>query len=94
MLFRSSMGPEIHELYIEEDELVVKTSPVQKIYVKMDSTRCYRKVDLSEEGLTEARFKLDGNEKYIRVEIKDKDGKFANSNAYFLEDIGYEKGEN
>lgn len=92
--FYCSMGPEIHELYIERDELVVKTSPVQKIYVKMDATRCYRKVDLSEKGLTEARFKLDGNEKYIRVEIKDKDGKFANSNAYFLEDIGYGEGEN
>lgn len=89
--FYSSMGPEIKELYIEEKELVVKTGPVQKIYVSMDATRCYRKVAMHGETLTEARFTLDGNENYIRVECKDENGLFANSNAYFLSDIGFEE---
>jgi hypothetical protein len=89
--FYSSMGPEIKELYIEGKELVVKTGPVQKIYVMMDATRCYRKVAMPGETLTEARFTLDGNENYIRVECKDENGLYANSNAYFLADIGFEE---
>ncbi len=87
--FYSSMGPEIKELYIEGNELVVKTGPVQKIYVIMDATRCYRKVAMPGETLTGAKFTLDGNENYIRVECKDANGFFANSNAYFLTDIGF-----
>lgn len=90
--FYCSMGPAIRELYIEGNELVVKTSPVEKIYVMMDATRCYREVAAPGGTLTEARFALDGNEIYVRVQIRDGGGKYANSNAYFLEDIGF-KGE-
>ncbi len=88
--FYSSMGPEIKELYIEGRELVIKTGEVEKIYAMMDATRCYRKIAMPGESITEARFQLDGNEKYIRVELRDREGRYANSNAYFLEDIGFQ----
>lgn len=93
--FYSTMGPEINELYIETKKhadktvhtLVVKTSPVQKIYVKMEGRNCYKEV--AEEGrlLAEARFELTGEEGYIRVECRDEKGLYANSNAYFLDTL-------
>lgn len=85
--FYSSMGPEIQELYIEDGELVIKTSPVEKIYVITEGRRCHKKIAAQEESLTEARFALTGNEGYIRVDIRDERGLHANSNAYFLQGI-------
>ena len=86
--FYSSTGPRIKELYLEGDELVVKTSPVQKIYVITDSSRCYRRAAKAGESLCGARFKLDGSEGYIRVTVRDEKGCHADSNAYFPEDLG------
>lgn len=82
--FYSSMGPEIRELYIEDNELVVKTGPVQRIYVVTSTRNCHRKAVLPGETLTEARFPLNGEEGYIRVRVDDGRGKYADSNAYFL----------
>ena len=86
--FYSSTGPRIKELYLEGDELVVKTSPVQKIYVITDSSRCYLRAAKTGESLYSARFKLDGSEGYIRVTARDEKGCHADSNAYFPEDLG------
>ena len=85
--FYSSMGPELKELYIEDGELVIKTSPVEKIYVVTEGRRCHKKIANQGESLTEARFSLTGNEGYIRVDIRDGRGLHANSNAYFLHGI-------
>ncbi|ABX43383.1 PHP domain-containing protein [Lachnoclostridium phytofermentans] len=85
--FYSSMGPIINSLYIEGNELVVETSPVQKIYVKMEGKNCYMKVAPPGERIKEARFTLTGREGFIRVACRTEKGNFANSNAYFLEDI-------
>ncbi|MDR7810837.1 PHP domain-containing protein [Lacrimispora sp.] len=85
--FYSSMGPEIHSLYIEGKDLVVKTSPVEKIYMKMEGKNCRMKIALKGESLEEARFPLTGREGYIRVVCRSEDGLYANSNAYFLKDL-------
>lgn len=93
--FYSTMGPEIKELYIEAREqadktvntLVVKTSPVKKIYVKMEGRNCYMEVAGEGMLLTEARFELTKKEGYIRVECRDEKGLYANSNAYFLDEL-------
>lgn len=82
--FYSSMGPEIREMYIEDDELVVRTGPVRRIYVVTAGRDCLRKAAAPGEVLQEARFPLSGREGYIRVRIEDGQGKYADSNAYFL----------
>ncbi|GLC81119.1 PHP domain-containing protein [Lacrimispora brassicae] len=87
--FYSSMGPEIKELYVEDREVVVKTGPVQAICGITDRGRTCRRAEGPGEALTEARFLLHGDETYIRVECKDEKGLYANSNAYFLSDIGF-----
>ncbi|MFT4105778.1 MAG: PHP domain-containing protein [Lacrimispora sp.] len=89
--FYSSMGPEIRELYIEGKELVVKTSPVQAICKITENTRSCDRGTIQGGAVTEARFPVSANETYIRVECRDEKGLFANSNAYFLSDIGFEK---
>ena len=82
--FYSSMGPEIREMYIEDDELVVRTGPVRRIYVVTAGRDCLRKAAAPGKVLQEARFPLSGREGYIRVRIEDGQGKYADSNAYFL----------
>ena len=87
--FYSSMGPEIKELYIEKDagreELVVKTSPARRIYAVTAGKACHRAAARQGETLTEARFQINGEEGYIRVRVDDGQGKYADSNAYFLD---------
>ena len=85
--FYSSMGPEIKELYIEENKLHIKTSPVEKIFVILKGRNCYKKLANKGETITEAVFELNGKEEYFRIDIKDEKGLHANSNAYFIKDI-------
>ena len=81
------MGPQIRELYIEDGELVVKCSPVEKIYVIMEGRNSHKQLASAGETIEEARFRLTGNEGWIRVDCRDCRGLHANSNAYWLDDI-------
>lgn len=82
--FYSSMGPEIYEFSLEGDKIKVKTSPVEKIFVSTQGRACLRKAAKPGETITEAEFTITGKEKYIRLNIKDHQGRHANSNAYFI----------
>ncbi len=82
--FYASMGPEIKELFVERGRLVVRTSPVEKIFVATESRYCHRAIAGPGEVLTEAVFELTGKEGYVRVDARDRRGLHANSNAYFL----------
>ena len=79
--FYSSQSPEIYEISVSDNCLKVKCSDVCLIVVYTDGRRCYIKKG---ERLTEAEFTLAGNEKYIRVMCRDREGLDANSNAYWL----------
>lgn len=79
--FYASQGPQIYEISLENDILTVKCSAVQSIRVYTKGRRCY---EVYGDGLTEATFKLNGNEGYIRVACVDKDNKDANSNAFWV----------
>lgn len=80
--FYSSMGPEIQSLYIEDDKVYIQTSPVEKIFVITEGRNCYKEVAPQGQTITQAVFKLNGNEGYIRVQCRDAKGLYANSNAY------------
>lgn len=82
--FYCSMGPEIRELYMESGNLVVRTSPAEKIYVVTEGRNCHMKLAKPGETIDEAVFPLWGNEGYIRVDVRDGKGLHANSNAYWL----------
>lgn len=82
--FYSSMGPEIFEISVEDGQLTVRCSPVEKLFVITEGRNCYKKLAKPGETVTEATFPLDGKEGYIRVQVRDGKGLYACSNAYFL----------
>lgn len=89
--FYASTGPEIKELYLEDNILHIKTSDVKRITAisayRMAAGRCAEKG----ETLNEATIKIGDDWKYFRVEITDAEGQKAFSNAFFLEDLEYFK---
>ena len=80
--FYSSMGPEIHGLSVEDGVLKVETSPVDKIFVMTQGRNCYREAAVPGQTISGGSFSLNGTEGYIRVQIRDREGRFACSNAY------------
>ena len=82
--FYASQGPAIHELYVEDDIVYIKTSPASKIVFSTDDRR---RDNVSGNGVTEAKFKLDHKSKHFRLTVIDEAGKHANTNAYIIKDL-------
>ena len=72
---------------MEDGKLHVTTSPAEKIQFNF-GTRLVKAFRAKEgESLCEASVELDPFHVYVRVTVKDKRGRCANSNAYFLDEI-------
>ncbi|MCI8441090.1 MAG: PHP domain-containing protein [Provencibacterium sp.] len=85
--FYSSTGPLLEELTLENKQLHIRCSPVEKIYVITEGRRCYYNVAEPGQTLSEATFTLQGDEGYFRVDCRDSSGRHAYSNAYFLDQL-------
>lgn len=85
--FYASMGPEIHELYIEDGYVHIKTSPAKRISLVAD-IRSSKSV-WAEPGstVTEASFPIRPYYGYIRLTVMDEDGRYANTQAYFMDQL-------
>lgn len=87
--FYASMGPTIHELYIEDDTVHIKCSPARRIALHTGARFSFAK--WAREGeplLTEASFPLYGRDPiYFRLDVTDAEGKHANTNAYFTDTL-------
>lgn len=85
--FYASMGPEIKELYLEGDKLHVRTSACEKI-VMTTGTRKTR-YEMREKGktLTGAVFTVEPDDGYVRITVMDKHGKYADTHAYFTDEL-------
>lgn len=87
--FYSSCGPEIYNFYVDGDTAYVDCSPasVVRLHGGMHPTR----LEISRDGsLTHAEFKIgsenwQGEYKYIRATVIDKDGKHAWTNPIFFD---------
>lgn len=81
--FYASQGPEFKSIEVKGDEVIVETSPVNRITVCSNRVwvkdRC-----ISGEGLTERIYKIQPGEKYIRFRITDGEGRIAWSNPIAL----------
>ena len=85
--FYASMGPEIHELYVEDGYVHIKCSPAERIALHT-GIRTARQIWAKEgEQLTEASFKLEDKYGYFRLTVTDHGGRHANTNAYFMDEI-------
>lgn len=80
--FYATNGPEILDFYISEGEVHVKCSPVSAIHFVTYEYMGYS--EISKELITNASYKLRGNELYVRVECVDEHGNTAWSNPIFL----------
>ena len=81
--FYSSTGPIIKNLKIEEGKIYVNTSPVVTIDFICYGHRGIRFSGKSK-NLEEIEYEIRGEEKYIRIEITDKNHKKAWTNPIFL----------
>lgn len=82
--FYSSTGPEIYDLYIENNKIFISCSEAVKITINK-GVRGAEAV-LAEKGktITAAEFEFAPDDVYIRLTVTDIQGKTANTNAYFI----------
>lgn len=87
--FYASEGPEIHELYVEDGVVNIKTSPAQSVLFSTSSRRGRNVMpkESSPDYVTRASYHLKPDEKYFRVTVTSPDGKKAYTRAYFLDEI-------
>lgn len=82
--FYASQGPLIKSLVLDGDTVTVKTSPAARISLSTAGRRT--KAVNAEEGETVdfATFKIRSDDKYFRITVRDKNGKYANSQGCFV----------
>jgi len=81
--FYASNGPRIESIVVENDTIVVKTSPAKVINFIADTYKGESFTALDRELISYAKYKLRGQEKYVRIECIDEEGKIAWSNPIF-----------
>ena len=85
--FYASNGPEIYDLFVEDDKVVVTCSPAAKVTMMTG----YRKAGIvrpdGDTPLTRAEFTLNPNQVYFRLTVTDKNGNHACTNAYFIDEL-------
>ncbi len=84
----ASEGPRILSLFIEDGQVVVKTSPASSISLHSEGRFNQKKISRTE-LYTEARFDYLPEKcgRYFRIEVKDERGFHAFSRAYFTNEI-------
>ena len=84
----ASEGPEIHELYVEDNKVYIKCSEAQKITLTRYSKKAGIAVMENGTPLTEASFDISSDKGvFFRLTVTDLKGKMAFTNAYFHEDL-------
>ena len=87
--FYASTGPEICDFWYEDGTVHITTGPAAKIILSTGIRR--QKIvsakALGVEAVTEAEFKLQGDEGYFRVTVVDAEGNTADTNAWFLDSL-------
>ena len=89
--FYASEGPEIHELYVEDGTIHIKTSDVARISMISES-RFHQRATAEHIGETinEASFTLSDDApvgEYVRFILRDLQGKEAYTNAYYVDEF-------
>jgi len=81
--FYSSNGPEIKNISIQNDSVIIQTSPVKGINIIADTCKGRCLIAEDNDFLTEVIYKLKGNEEYIRIECYDENHRWAWSQPFF-----------
>lgn len=94
--FYASRGPRIHALWADMDDqsIHIACEGAKKIVITRSGRRC-RAVYAEEVGkhfLEEVRFSVDPTDGYFRVTVFDENGLTADTNAYFIDTLGFDFG--
>ena len=85
--FYASMGPEIYDLYMEDGRVYITCSPAKRIMMNTGVRRAKCVWAKEGETLTEASFEVKPDCGYIRLAVMDERGRYANTQAYFLDEM-------
>jgi len=88
--FYASQGPQIKSLWYEDGQLHIECEPVKSITFSFGTRRAHTIYAPEGEYLTSAQAPVADNCIYVRVTVTDENGKPANTNAYFVDEL---KGE-
>ena len=84
--FYASQGPEIQALWVEDSRIHIRCSDAREIQCNYDIRRAYCSRS-EDEPLREASFPLPEKASYVRLTVTDFEGKHANTNAYWLDEL-------
>lgn len=83
--FYSTTGPEIYDLRLEGREVTVSCSPARSVFLIGDLWHCPNAIHAGDDGpITEAKFVLHPEQRYLRVEVVDPAHRSAWTNAYLV----------
>ena len=85
--FYASRGPVINSLWAENGEIHIECEDAAEIIFNTNGRRRFSVYPDGEKPLTKADFKLLDEDIYVRVTVVDKQGRTANTNAYFLDEL-------
>lgn len=85
--FYASQGPEIKALWYEDGKLHIECGPVKSIVFSFGTRRTEAFYAPGGEYLTSAQIPVVDNCIYVRVTVTDENGKPANTNAYFVDEL-------
>lgn len=85
--FYASQGPEIHDLYIEDGKICVNCSDVETITLATGRRAAQIACGKIGETVNHAEFAFAKEDVYLRITATDKNGKHANTSAYFIDEL-------
>ena len=85
--FYASTGPLFREIYIEDGKLYIRTSDVVWVSLTTDARRSKCVHAANGEALSEVSFPLDFDCEYFRITVRDANGNFAYTNAFFTKGL-------
>jgi len=85
--FYASTGPEIYELWFEDNKIHIKCSPCDRITLATGRRRCVAEYADESNELEYASFDVFPDDVYVRLTVSDIHGKNANTNAYFTDEL-------
>lgn len=84
----SSMGPTFDMIEYTDGHLHIECSPVEAIIVYSGSKHTSRAVAPAGESITCADLEVDGDAKFLRISILDRDGRWADTRGFTKAELG------
>ncbi len=85
--FYASQGPEIYDLYVEDGRICVTCSEAAMISLNTGRRSAQCVIAKNGESVNHAEFPFSAEDVYLRITVKDSTGKFADTNAYFIDEL-------